>query len=46
MNFEENGEEALKLKIVIQILDFKENLDEELIKNALEKIIKESTLYT
>ncbi|TXT59336.1 MAG: hypothetical protein BAJALOKI2v1_220009 [Promethearchaeota archaeon] len=43
--FEENGYRALEKKSVIQILELEESLDTNFIKNALEELIKEGTLY-
>jgi replicative DNA helicase Mcm len=43
--FEENGYRALEKKSVIQILELEESLDANFIKNALEELIKEGTLY-
>jgi replicative DNA helicase Mcm len=43
--FEENGYRALEKKNVIQILELEESLDTNFIKNALEELIKEGTLY-
>ncbi len=43
--FEENNWKALERKNVIQILELEENLDEKWIKDALDELIKEGTLY-
>ncbi|MCK4383013.1 MAG: minichromosome maintenance protein MCM, partial [Candidatus Lokiarchaeota archaeon] len=43
--FEENNWKALERKSAIQILELEENLDEKWIKDALDELIKEGTLY-
>jgi len=43
--FEDNNWKALEKKNVIQILELEENLDEKWIKDALEELVKEGTLY-
>ena len=43
--FEDGNWKALEMNSVIQILDLEENLDEKWIKDALEELIKEGTLY-
>jgi len=43
--FEENNWKAIEKKSVIQILELEEELDENWIKDALEELIKEGTLY-
>ena len=43
--FEENNWKSMEKKAVIQILDVEEDLDEKWIKDALEELIKEGTLY-
>ncbi|TXT67050.1 MAG: hypothetical protein BAJALOKI1v1_200016 [Promethearchaeota archaeon] len=44
--FEENKWKMLEIKSVIQILELEENLDREFIKNAIDELIKEGTLYS
>jgi len=43
--FEDNNWKSLEKKNVIQILELEENLDEKWIKDALEELVKEGTLY-
>ncbi|MFX0057683.1 MAG: minichromosome maintenance protein MCM [Candidatus Hodarchaeota archaeon] len=43
--FEENSWKALEKKNVIQILELEEDLDENWIKDAIQELIKEGTLY-
>ena len=43
--FEENNWQALEKKSAIEILELEEELDEKWIKDALEELIKEGTLY-
>ena len=43
--FEENGWKSIEKKSIIQILELEEELDENWIKDALEELIKEGTLY-
>jgi len=43
--FEDNNWKALEKNNVIQILELEENLDEKWIKDALEELVKEGTLY-
>jgi len=43
--FEENNWKSMEKKAIIQILDVEEDLDEKWIKDALEELIKEGTLY-
>jgi replicative DNA helicase Mcm len=43
--FEENNWKALERKNVVQILELEEDLDEKWIKDALDELIKEGTLY-
>ncbi|MFX1361609.1 MAG: ATP-binding protein, partial [Promethearchaeota archaeon] len=43
--FEENNWKLMEKKAVIQILDVEEDLDEKWIRDALEELIKEGTLY-
>jgi replicative DNA helicase Mcm len=43
--FEENSWKALEKKNVIQILELEEDLEEKWIKDALDELIKEGTLY-
>ncbi len=43
--FEENNWKALDRKNVVQVLELEENLDEKWIKDALDELIKEGTLY-
>ena len=43
--FEDNHWKALEKSNVIQILELEENLDEKWIKDALEELVKEGTLY-
>jgi DNA replicative helicase MCM subunit Mcm2 (Cdc46/Mcm family) len=43
--FEDNNWKSLEKKNVIQILELEENLDEKWIKDALDELIKEGTLY-
>ncbi len=43
--FEDNNWKALEKNNVIQILELEEDLDEKWIKDALEELVKEGTLY-
>jgi replicative DNA helicase Mcm len=43
--FEENNWQALERKNVIEILELEEELDEKWIKDAIEELVKEGTLY-
>ena len=43
--FEDNNWKALERKNVVQILELEEDLDEKWIKDALDELIKEGTLY-
>ncbi|MFX0032472.1 MAG: minichromosome maintenance protein MCM [Candidatus Hodarchaeota archaeon] len=43
--FEENNWKAMEKRIIIQILDLDEDLDEKWINDALKELIKEGTLY-
>ena len=43
--FEENNWQALERKNVIEILQLEEELDEKWIKDAIEELVKEGTLY-
>jgi replicative DNA helicase Mcm len=43
--FEENNWQALQRKNVIEILQLEEELDEKWIKDAIEELVKEGTLY-
>ena len=43
--FEENHWQALERKNVIEILELEEELDEKWIKDALDELVKEGTLY-
>ncbi len=43
--FEDNNWKSLEKKNVIQILELEEDLDEKWIKDALEELVKEGTLY-
>ena len=43
--FEDNNWKALEKNNIIQILELEEDLDEKWIKDALEELIKEGTLY-
>jgi len=43
--FEDNNWKALERKNIVQILELEENLDEKWIKDALDELIKEGTLY-
>jgi len=43
--FEENNWKALERKNIVQILELEEDLDEKWIKDALDELIKEGTLY-
>jgi len=43
--FEDNNWKALEKVNVIQILELEENLDERWIKDAIEELVKEGTLY-
>jgi replicative DNA helicase Mcm len=43
--FEDNNWKSLEKKNIIQILELEEDLDEKWIKDALEELIKEGTLY-
>ncbi len=44
--FEENKWKMLEKKSVIQILDLEANLDKEFIKNAIDELLEEGTLYS
>ena len=43
--FEDNNWKALERKNVVQVLELEEDLDEKWIKDALDELIKEGTLY-
>ena len=43
--FEENHWQALERKNVIEILELEEELDEKWIKDAIDELVKEGTLY-
>jgi replicative DNA helicase Mcm len=43
--FEENNWQALERKNVIEVLQLEEELDEKWIKDAIEELVKEGTLY-
>jgi replicative DNA helicase Mcm len=44
--FEENKWKMLERKSIIQILELEENLDREFIKNAIDELLEEGTLYS
>jgi len=44
--FEENKWKMLEKKSIVQILDLEANLDKEFIKNAIDELLEEGTLYS